>query len=61
MKLLLLSLLILSIGIPGIMNADAATVFDYQAWLICIATTGILATYVCGPPPVVDPLPNVKP
>lgn len=58
LKLLLLSLLVLSIGIvnPGITDAYAATVQQYELWWICIAVSGILAKLVCGPEPVVDPI-----
>ena len=54
MKLLLLSLLILSIGIPGVINAHADSVDDYQdkstKYFICEFFFGVLSPGLCVEP-----------
>ncbi len=57
MKLLLLSLLVLSIGIPGITNVHATTgqQLDHDLWVFCMGTVGAYNEKLCGPEPHVDP------
>ena len=45
----------ISISTPGIINAHAATQFDYDMWVVCMVLYSPFGDFVCGPEPYVDP------